>query len=593
MKPYRHNRVLLLSLLFCIALLTTTCKKPIYAPGEGDTIQLQADTTTIVPGESVTITITGVKASGHPMPDNTLVQLLADSGKFQDVEGNEIAAVQLIAGMAKAIYRSDENFTGESVVITARSGTPLVNPEQLVITISSIEIVQLFMTADPLTLPPSGGTTIIIVTGYDTKQEAVPGKKIFLETTAGALTPPSPIVTDSAGKVEASLTTTKTSTVTASYKEIKKALDIEVGVNQPPTAGFEFSPQNPLMGETIYFVSTSIDPDGTIVSYRWNFGDGSPGSDQENPEHNFPVTGEAKEYQVVLTVTDDGGKNSSVARAVAFALEENAPPAADFVFSPTNPQEGETVYFNAEASTDPDGKIKLYYWDFGDNTPITTKDTPSVSHLYNPLATTTYTVTLRVVDNKGAEGVASKEVTVQVDENQPPTAAFSFSPKNPRAGEEVRFNAEASTDPDGDDLGYTWDFGDGDNDPGNTGKLVSHIYEVTEEKTFTVTLTVTDNGGAVGVVSQPVTIRPTPVAHFTFSPSDPTTADMITFDAGTSEGAIKTYQWYFGDGTKKSVNTPVIMHQYENAREYKVTLIVTDNNNRTSETSMKLTVKES
>jgi PKD repeat protein len=596
MKPSRHNRVLLLSLLFCFALLTTTCKKAIYAPGEGDTIQLQADTTTIAPGESVTITITGVKASGHPMPDNTLVQLTVDSGKFLDLEGNEIAAVQLISGTAKAIYQSDANFTGEAVTITARSGAALVNPEQLVITIASLEIVQLFMTANPLKLPPSGGTTVITVTAYNSQQEAVPGKKVFLETTAGTLTPSSPIITDSAGKVTASLTTTEPASVTATYREISKTIEIAVGVNEAPIAGFEFSPKNPLMGETVYFVSTSTDPDGTIISHHWDFGDGKPGSSEENPSHKFPATSEAKEYQVVLTVTDNGGKKSSVAQTVAFALkEENIPPTADFVFSPTNPQAGETVYFNAAASIDPNGKIESYQWNFGNNKETAPSDSPLAENEYNPPVTTTYTVTLRVVDDDGAEGIASKEVTVEVmiDENQPPTAVFSFSPKNPLAGEKVRFNAGASTDPDGEDedLEYEWDFGDGDDKQEKTGINPTHTYDVDEEKTFTVTLTVVDKQGAEGMATAEITVRPTPVARFTFSPGEPEADYPITFDASTSEGDIQFYQWFFGDGAKANVNTPVIMHAYNGGGTYTVTLKVIDVNNRTSETSMKLTVK--
>jgi len=591
----KHLKLKTVLTFLSLVILTSTCKEAIYSPKEGDVINLLAETLQILPGGSVTITITGVKASGHPMPENTLVQLLADSGKFLDQQGNEIVAVQLIDGKAKARYQSDVNFTGEAVNITAKSGAALVNPEQLVITISSIEIVQLFMTAKPLTLPPSGGTAEIIVTAYDGRQEVVPGKKIFLETTAGTLTPSSPIITDSAGKVTASLYTDKTSAVTASYKEIKKTINIEVGVNEAPKASFEFSPQNPLMGETVYFVSTSSDPDGTIVEYNWNFGDGTS-SDEVNPSHRFPVTEEAKEYQVVLTVTDDGGKKSSVAKAVAIALEENTPPKADFVFSPTNPQAGDTVYFNAEASSDPDGEIKSYHWNFGDNTTITMTNTPSVTHPYNPPATTTYTVTLRVVDDGGAEGVASKEVTVEVkiDENQPPVAAFSFSPKNPRAGEEVRFNAEASTDPDGEEdiFSYEWDFGDGSNDPGKTGKLITHVYEVAEEKTFTVTLKVKDKKGAEGVATAEITVRPTPVARFTFSPGDPVSNQSITFDAGSSEGDIRLYQWYWGDGNITNIKTPVVMHTYVTAGIYTVTLRVTDIKNRTSETSMKLTVKQ-
>ena len=64
MKSFQHNRAVLFSLLLCIALLTDSCKKAIYVPAEGDTIQLQVETTSISPGETVMITITGVKASG-------------------------------------------------------------------------------------------------------------------------------------------------------------------------------------------------------------------------------------------------------------------------------------------------------------------------------------------------------------------------------------------------------------------------------------------------------------------------------------------------------------------------------------------------
>ena len=347
MRHLKHKAILA---LLCLVILVSACKEAIYLPLEGDLVTLAAEATGILPGESVVITITGVKASGHPMPENTLVQLLADSGKFLDpVEKSEIVAVQLIDGKAKALYQSDVNFTGEVVNITAQAGAAKVNPEKLVITISSVEIVQLFMTASPLALPPSGGTAVITVTAYDGRQEVVPGKKIFLETTAGTITPPSPLITDSDGKVEASLYTDKTSAVTASNKEIKKTINIEVGVNQPPTAGFEFSPQNPLMGETGYFVSTSIDTDGTIVSYQWNFGDGTD-SDEANPSHRFPVTEDAKEYQVVLIVTDDGGKTASAAKKVPFGVVEKIPPTADFSFTPQNPGIGETVQFTSSPS---------------------------------------------------------------------------------------------------------------------------------------------------------------------------------------------------------------------------------------------------
>ena len=76
-------------------------------------------------------------------------------------------------------------------------------------------------------------------------------------------------------------------------------------VNQPPNASFEFS----TAGLTVNFTDTSVDPDGFIVSWDWDFGDGT-GSTQQHPSHTFDT---ANTYHVRLTVTDnDGGTGSRV-----------------------------------------------------------------------------------------------------------------------------------------------------------------------------------------------------------------------------------------------------------------------------------------
>jgi len=589
MKPLQHKRALFLPLLLCIALLTATCKKAIYVPPEGDTIHLQAGTTSIAPGETVMITITGVKASGHSMPDNTLVRLLADNGKFLDLEGNEIAAVRLIGGQAQANYQSDENFTGENVVITARSGAALVNPEQLVITITSVEITQLFITANPLKLPPAGGTTEIIVTAYNSKPEVVTGKKIFLETTAGTLTPPSPIITDTAGKITASLTTTEPASVTATYKEISKTIEIDVGVNEPPIASFEFSPQNPLVGDDIHFTSTSTDSDGTIESHHWTFGDGES-SDEENPTYDFPNAKEGTEYQVVLTVTDDGGKKSSVAQTVTFALEENTPPTANFSFTPETPIVNDEIQF-ISLSTDEDGTIDSYEWDFGDGSTPDYKTKQNPRHTYEKSGV--YAVTLKVTDNGNKSNSITIPITISKKDNQAPEAFFTYSPTNPRSEETVYFNAEGSTDPDGeDDIDrYEWDFGDG-TEPKPEGKEVTHTYDVYEEKTFTVTLRVADKQGNEDLATAEITVLPTPVAKFTFSPEEPLTNETVIFDASSSEGDINAYLWTF-EGVVESIRATraLVNRTYDTAGTFKVKLTVTDIKNRTSTTSRLITIK--
>jgi len=85
--------------------------------------------------------------------------------------------------------------------------------------------------------------------------------------------------------------------------------------NQPPTASFTFSPKNPLVNEEITFdASASTDPDGSIVSYEWDFGDGNiMNTTEEKIKHSYS---EAGNYNVTLTVKDDKGATNSTAKVI-------------------------------------------------------------------------------------------------------------------------------------------------------------------------------------------------------------------------------------------------------------------------------------
>jgi PKD repeat protein len=183
--------------------------------------------------------------------------------------------------------------------------------------------------------------------------------------------------------------------------------------NGTPVPAFTYSPSAPLAKSDVTFdASLSTDSDGRIVSYAWNFGDGSQGSGAL-VKHGYAVDGS---YTVTLTVTDDRSQSASLSKTVAVTASAN--PKADFVFSPAAPGIGDKVFFNAAASTAAPGRtIVRYDWDYGSGR----QDSGIlVWHVYSqpPDTYVEYTVVLTVTDNAGNKGTTSKTVPVGV----PPAA---------------------------------------------------------------------------------------------------------------------------------------------------------------------------
>jgi PKD repeat protein len=86
--------------------------------------------------------------------------------------------------------------------------------------------------------------------------------------------------------------------------------------------------------------------------------------------------------------------------------------------------------------------------------------------------------------------------------NKPPTAAFSWSPANPAAGANIRFDAGASTD-DGTIVKWVWEYDDGTTDS-TSGKVAIHKF--TTAGPHEVTLWITDNGGTTVALTKTVTV---------------------------------------------------------------------------------------
>jgi PKD repeat protein len=265
-------------------------------------------------------------------------------------------------------------------------------------------------------------------------------------------------------------------------------------------------------------------------------------------------------------------------------------PVASFSFSPSAPTEGQTVQFDASASTDGQPGASCvatglsYAWSFGDGT---SGSGVQVSHTYRTAGS--YSVTLTVTNGRGNTASVSKFVEVGVSAN--PTADFTFSPTAPEVLQSVFFNASASKAAPGRTLvSYDWTFGDGSF---GTGVTVTHRFGT--PGTWTVTLTVTDDVGKTGTASKSITLGADlePTADFVYSPTDPTVGQLVHFDARPSTPTpgrtLTRWEWNFGDGA--TAEGERVSHAFAAARAYTVVLTVTDNTGARKTVSKTVTVK--
>ncbi len=171
--------------------------------------------------------------------------------------------------------------------------------------------------------------------------------------------------------------------------------EVAVHKNTPPVASFTVTCDEL---ECEFNSSASTDPDGTIASLLWDFGDGST-STAANPTHAYAS---ADSYDVVLTVTDNDGGTHTDTQSVS--VSTNSAPNAAYTFNCTNL----ACSFNGSGSTDPDGTIASYAWDWDDSTPQGSGASPN--HTY--AAAGGYDVTLTVTDNNGATDTVTNTVNV-------------------------------------------------------------------------------------------------------------------------------------------------------------------------------------
>ena len=322
-----------------------------------------------------------------------------------------------------------------------------------------------------------------------------------------------------------------------------------------PTAAIVVSPTSPQVGQLVSFTgaASKASTGRTLVQYAWSFGDGGSAVGV-TATHTFISSGT---YVVTLTVTDSSGERDTAIQTLVF----NTAPTAAFVVSPTDPQIGQAVSFNAASSTPTAGRtIVSYVWNFGDSPGGT-----GVSATHTYLTAGTYTITLVVTDNVGQTGTSASTLTVS-GSTAVLVPEFNFSPTEPLSNILVSFNANLSV-PQASISSYEWDFGDGTVVTGRTTPLIDHTYFVTVDTTFTVRLTVRDAASRGASIAHTIQVRAgtAPIASFTVTPSPATLGATVTFNgaSSTSSATIVRYVWDFGDGSLvQETLTPTVTHVY-------------------------------
>jgi len=191
---------------------------------------------------------------------------------------------------------------------------------------------------------------------------------------------------------------------------------------------------------------------------------------------------------------------------------------------------------------------------------------------------------------------AAFQVTSSAPANQPPVSQFTFTPTNPVVNQAVSFDGSNSFDPDGTITDYFWIF------QGSTQLQLHGAHQTvqfTSARTYTITLTVTDNQGATGSSTQTLVVQNVanqpPVARIVLSTNTPQVGQLVTFNGQTSsdpDGTIASYRWDIDNNGTIDSTSSLFQSSYAAAGTYTVKLTVFDNLGSSNSATATVTVSQ-
>lgn len=322
-----------------------------------------------------------------------------------------------------------------------------------------------------------------------------------------------------------------------------------VTVSPVPTGDFSFA--DACASDVVNFVDNSSVSSGTIQTWQWNFGDGSPSDNQQNPTHTYAQSGA---FDVTLDITSDAGCTATSTQSIIISPV----PVADF--SATEACLGYDTEFT-DNSTITSGSIAQWSWDFDDGTTSTTQNP-----IHQYATDGTYNVTLDITSDNGCTNTATIAVTVH------PEAIADFSASSECQGNPTMFTNLSSV-ASGQITTYGWNF---DNNQATSAQQ-NPMYSYTASGTFNVTLTIETDFGCSASTTLPVEVWPNPVPDFSVVDVCLEGVSVFLDNSSIASGNIATYQWDFGDGSgTAAIANPT--YTYLTAGQFDVELTTTSDN---------------
>lgn len=383
------------------ALAAGACDKVALTAPTNTTITLFANATSVPLNGVVEVTATVVESAGTPVQNGTQVTFTSNLGAVDPREAR--------TSDGKATVRFTAGTSSGTAKIGAFSGA--AKATEIELKVGGATATRIVMSANPSSVPATGGAVEILATVLDADGNRVSGVAVSFSTSAGTLSSQT-IITDGNGEARTRLTTTRQATVTATAGAVTAPATLTINVNTAPSVTIAVSPASPTAGSAATFtftVNSSATNTAALRDLVIDFGDGdkltlSSPSSTTSISHVYEDGGT---YTVTAVATDVNGERSTATTVITV---QTPAPLTITLNLQDSAAVNSPVSFRASVTGDTTpSRVVRYEWDFGDGTSAVL-NSPATSHIYTTVGRKVVRVTVVTID--GARSTAQEEIFI-------------------------------------------------------------------------------------------------------------------------------------------------------------------------------------